>query len=73
MLRYENEDENEDYYKRQQGTTKNNFIEVSLANLLNWSKKKFWQICQNVFLLLFSRFAKLTSIKLCFVVPCCLL
>ena len=27
MLRYENEDENEDYYKRQQGTTKNNFIE----------------------------------------------
>ena len=36
---YENEDENEDYYKRQQGTTKNNFIEVSLANLLNRSKK----------------------------------
>ena len=47
MLRYENEDENEDYYKRQQGTTKNNFIEVSLANLLNRSKKTFWQTCQN--------------------------
>jgi hypothetical protein len=33
--------------KRQQGTTKNNFIEVRLANLLNRSKKTFWQTCQN--------------------------